>query len=516
MPFSSTQGKAWIERLVTRLIHHCKENSILDVGAGAGTYSELLRSKLPGTHFTAIEIWQPYHEMYKLQQKYDLVLSEDVRTFEPAKRYGITFCGDVLEHMTKEEALQVYEKLLTASEFVVISIPIVHYPQEAYLGNPYEIHVKDDWTHEEVMATFPHLGLTHREGIMGVYVGYNPQFQSKATLSKANQPLTAVYALYQNDQQGVRRFLQSVKEADQIVLCDIGATDQTTALIDEFAREHPAVHLQRYELCLSPWRFDDAKNIALSLVSPAMDLCICLQLDEYMEPGWKEQINAAWESGITGFAHRLKIIQPDATELEGWAQQIHLRKGHLWKLPVHEVLEYQDLAIIKELNQLTIFRQPYRDTTPENYEKLLEWSVKERPNNWKTWYHLAQVYARQRKWTEAQTAIDKAASLPEMNPAAIYRLKYEICRELQQTDQALAYLNLAILHLPARREWIFEKATYLFQLGRFREAFSAILEAEQHTAVKMDAFYNPEAWGDKFAQWKQQISENVKKEGFTL
>jgi hypothetical protein len=38
---------------------------------------------------------------------------------------------------------------------VVISIPIHHCPQGAWGGNPYEIHVKDDWTHQEVMESFP-------------------------------------------------------------------------------------------------------------------------------------------------------------------------------------------------------------------------------------------------------------------------------------------------------------------------------------------------------------------------
>ena len=33
----------------------------------------------------------------------------------------------------------------------------VHYPQDAFEGNHFEIHVKDDWSHEEMMDTFPQI-----------------------------------------------------------------------------------------------------------------------------------------------------------------------------------------------------------------------------------------------------------------------------------------------------------------------------------------------------------------------
>src|ERR1700730_16589351 len=131
MPFSSNSGKSWIERLVKRLIKICTHNSILDVGAGTGIYSELLRGKLQGTHFTAIEIWEPYITQFVLDTKYDVVINADIREFIPEQRYGIIMLGDILEHMTKEEAVDIYNKLLNSSEFVIISIPIIYYPQDA-------------------------------------------------------------------------------------------------------------------------------------------------------------------------------------------------------------------------------------------------------------------------------------------------------------------------------------------------------------------------------------------------
>ena len=180
MPYSSNEGKEWIKSLVKKLITISKSNSnsILDVGAGAGTYSDLLRATLNQTEFIAIEIWEPYILQFDLENKYDHIIKQDIREYIPEKRYSITFLGDVLEHMKKEEAIEVYEKILHASEFVIISIPIILYPQGEYEGNPYEKHIKEDWTDQEVLSTFSNLVFSHKGNEVGVYLGVNPEYHS--------------------------------------------------------------------------------------------------------------------------------------------------------------------------------------------------------------------------------------------------------------------------------------------------------------------------------------------------
>ena len=54
----------------------------------------------------------------------------------------LSLFGDILEHMTKEEAQDVMDKTLATSRLVLVSIPIIHYPQEPFEGNPYQRHVK--------------------------------------------------------------------------------------------------------------------------------------------------------------------------------------------------------------------------------------------------------------------------------------------------------------------------------------------------------------------------------------
>jgi hypothetical protein len=59
-----------------------------------------------------------------------------------------------MEHMTKAEAVALVEQILDHCKTLIISIPIIHMPQDAVEGNPFEVHVKDDWSHDEVVSTW--------------------------------------------------------------------------------------------------------------------------------------------------------------------------------------------------------------------------------------------------------------------------------------------------------------------------------------------------------------------------
>lgn len=93
---------------------------------------------------------------YKLNERYSSVVGCDARTLDwkTLGRYDVALAGDVLEHMTNEEAVTLVDGILTFCNTLIISIPVIHYPQGPYEGNPYEEHVKDDWTHEEMMTTW--------------------------------------------------------------------------------------------------------------------------------------------------------------------------------------------------------------------------------------------------------------------------------------------------------------------------------------------------------------------------
>lgn len=165
MGTSHPETKPWILDKIRKY----KPKTILDVGAGSGTYAKLLRHN--GYHratIDAVEVWKPYIEEFNLTSKYRRVYQTDIRDFDKYNHELVIF-GDILEHMSVEDALDVWGRASKYCAHAVISIPIVHYHQHAINGNPYEEHVKDDWSHEEVINMFPHIVDSWQGEITGAY-----------------------------------------------------------------------------------------------------------------------------------------------------------------------------------------------------------------------------------------------------------------------------------------------------------------------------------------------------------
>lgn len=151
---SSKEGKQTIIDWIKEL----SPQTILDIGAGSGTYKKLCTKNrmCADARWIAIEAWKPYIDDFRLESMYDQVINQDARHVDIAAlgNIDITFMGDVLEHVTKEDAVNIVDAVMSVSKFAVISIPVVHWPQAERHGNPYEVHVKDDWSHVEVLDTF--------------------------------------------------------------------------------------------------------------------------------------------------------------------------------------------------------------------------------------------------------------------------------------------------------------------------------------------------------------------------
>lgn len=87
-----------------------------------------------------------------------------------------------------------------------------------------------------------------------------------------------VYAIAKNEEQFVRRWVTSMREADEIYVLDTGSTDQTVELLTGLG-----VHVTKEEI--HPWRFDTARNRSLALVPEDCDICVCTDLDEFFYTG---------------------------------------------------------------------------------------------------------------------------------------------------------------------------------------------------------------------------------------
>ena len=89
-----------------------------------------------------------------------------------------------------------------------------------------------------------------------------------------------VYAISKNEEKFVERWVNSMKEADDIYVLDTGSTDNTVNLLNNFG-------VKVKEEKIDPWRFDVARNLSLEMIPDDVDICVCTDLDEVFEPGWR-------------------------------------------------------------------------------------------------------------------------------------------------------------------------------------------------------------------------------------
>ena len=144
-----------------------------------------------------------------------------------------------------------------------------------------------------------------------------------------------VYAICKNESQFVERWMNSMSEADKIVVLDTGSSDDT---VNRLRSKGAYVKEQK----IIPWRFDTARNISLSLVPDDADICVCTDLDEVFDKGWRKSLEKVWKDGVTraNYRYTWSFTKEGKEGVVFWAEKIHSRHGYKWTHPVHEVLEW--------------------------------------------------------------------------------------------------------------------------------------------------------------------------------
>jgi hypothetical protein len=145
------------------------DKKILDIGAGCGTYSQLLRGY--GYKMDAVEIWEPYITQYDLHSKYDIVYKENVLNMplNILEGYDFYLMGDVMEHMSVEDAQWLLGYLRLKGKKFIVSVPYMM-PQDEYEGNKYEIHLQPDLTPDVMKQRYPDLELLYGNEFYGYYI----------------------------------------------------------------------------------------------------------------------------------------------------------------------------------------------------------------------------------------------------------------------------------------------------------------------------------------------------------
>lgn len=474
MPYSSTNGKALIKRIMARI----NPDRALDIGCGAGTYAKMF----PAINWTGVEVWEPYVEQFELRSIYDRLIVADARAWEPDGRWPVAMLGDVLEHMTAGEAAALVTKLRQHCDYVITSIPIGYYPQDEYAGNPFERHIVDNWTDAAVIETFGQPLTKTIEGDIGVYVYGDKPLPLKI----------AVYTIAKNEEQFVERFCASAKDADLILIADTGSTDDTVAK----ARECGAVV---HDICISPWRFDKARDAALALLPRDIDVCISLDLDEVMEPGWREEIERVWTEGIT----RLRYKFDWGCGISFYYEKIHARHGYHWHHPCHEYPrpDGRIKEVYAQTDALLVSHHPDPTKSRGQYLDLLKLSVDEDPHCPRNAFYYARELTFYRQWIDAIVALRRYLDMPQATwqneRCYAMRLLGQSYSELGDINTSRHWYERAAAEAPNTREPWVELAALAYRTADWQVCYDSAMRALAITDKALVYTMDPSVWGAK-------------------
>ena len=274
-----------------------------------------------------------------------------------------------------------------------------------------------------------------------------------------------VYAISKNEAQFVQRWMDSMSEADQVVVLDTGSDDETAALL---RARGAAVTVQP----IVPWRFDAARNRSLELVPEDADICVCTDLDEVFHPGWRKALEAAWLPGTGQARYRYTwSFRPDGSEgVVFWYEKIHRRHGYRWTHPVHEVLKWTGSGSpgpMVTIPEIQLDHRPDPAKSRAQYLPLLELSVREDPEDDRNVHYLGREYLFHGRWDDCIATLEHHLSMPSATwadeRAASMRYLARAWIQKGAPNQARGWLFQAIAQAPHLREPWMEMAQLLYQ-----------------------------------------------------
>ncbi len=305
-----------------------------------------------------------------------------------------------------------------------------------------------------------------------------------------------VYAICKNESKFAARWAASMGEADGIYALDTGSEDDTAALL-----RRVGVHVT--EEIISPWRFDAARNRSLELVPQDADVCVCTDLDEVFEPGWRKALESAWKKDTCRAAYRYTWnFNPDGSEGHVfYLEKIHRRHGYKWIHPVHEVLEWQgegeEKRITAEGIQLNHLADPQKSRA--QYLPLLELSVQEAPEDDRNMHYLGREYFFYHRWDDCIRTLQRHLALPKATWAdercASMRYIGKAYQHKGNEKEAEKWLWRAVAEAPHLREPCMDLAK-MYYLRKDWEALAYIaFRALAITARTRSYISESDAWG---------------------
>lgn len=260
--------------------------------------------------------------------------------------------------------------------------------------------------------------------------------------------------IVKNEEDLLSRCLESISEADEIVICDTGSEDNTVEIAESYGAR----------VIYFPWCDDFATARNFVKAHASFDWILSIDADEFLEPGGMDKIRKAIDSCDED---SINIYMKAEV---GYAQH-HLprifRKECEWVGKVHEVLKFPSSTYCDA--KITYGYSPAHDKDPDIDMRILE-SIEE-PTS-RDLYYLAREYYYRQRWEDAVDMIEQK------------------------------YLPIANW-MPERADAWLMMARCLWNMSRGDEARTACLQAINNNAHFKEAlvFMGEISWPDNRMMW---------------
>lgn len=293
--------------------------------------------------------------------------------------------------------------------------------------------------------------------------------------------VVTVYAIALNEEKFAKRWMDSMGEADHIVVLDTGSSDNTASLLRSLGATVEVEKYERWETQADydrivkegrrPHRFDVERNQSMRLIPTDTDICVCTDLDEVLCPGWRAKLEAAWRKALdegkkptTGTYEYVWGFNADGSEASKFTyKKVHAPGVCKWTHPVHEVLDYGDNRRIEvAIPGMRLEHHSDPKKSRSSYLHLLELSVREAPEDDRNAHYLGREYMFRRRWDDSIGALKHHLSMPtakwNAERAASMRYIARCLKEQGKENEAVAWLTRAIEEAPDQREAAVELA----------------------------------------------------------
>jgi len=296
----------------------------------------------------------------------------------------------------------------------------------------------------------------------------------------------AVYTIAKNEEQFVERWYNSAKDSDYLFILDTGSTDNTV----NFARDLGInVEIQSFD----PWRFDVARNAALSFIPENIDYCIALDMDEVILPDWREDLEKTLKNNITRprYEYTWSWKEDGSPGLVYGGDKIHSRQNYVWKHPVHEVLVCQEQET-QEWTNIKIHHYPDHSKSRSQYMPLLKLAVEEDPEDDRNAFYYARELFFHSDYENAAKEFKRHLSLPRAvwKPERAASMRY-----LSKIEDKEGWLLKAIAECPNRREALVEIAQYYYETQQFELCYAYAKRALTIKKRPLEYLCEEFAWG---------------------